>query len=890
VRNYAPGRYPWKPIPDFRPPTRRALKGRLENELRIISETGYAGYFLIFHDIVQACRARNIPVLARGSAAGSLICYCLGVSNVCPFRFGLSFERFLNHERLRHSKLPDIDLDLPWDRRDEIIAYVYEKFGSEHVAMIGGFNTFKARAAIAEIGKTMGLPESVVRQWTRFLPHGSLKTFFTRREVWAEARDLAREEQFDEAVALAHRLDGLPRHPMMHPCGIVVADRPLTDFMPLDPSNKGFAMTQMAMEPVEDLGLLKLDLLGQAGLSVLRDAVATIEGDAGIPFHLRGASGSRPEEELPDLPGGAAPSKSREGTGPNTWRRDAPTPQNQQPGTTNKKQKAPHPLEDVNYHDPRIFDLVKSGNARGVFHIESPAMTSLLKLCRCSDIDCLVATVSVIRPGAANEDKKRLFARRYLGLEPPHFHHPDLEPILAESYGLMIYEEHIIMVAHHWAGMDLGQADLLRRILIKKKEGEALEELGREFTRCAHRKGYEDSEILTVWEMLVAFSGYMFNKAHGAAYAVEAFQGCWLKLHWPVHFLAAVLQNQRGFYNPMVYFLEAVRLGARFQLPDVNHWNDGYRTHTRPGGPVDVYIPLWQIKGLSDAFLTRWAREAGERRQTEDGVEATSRHDKTPRHKESRSEVAPPDGKANSPSPPCFATFEDFLHAVQPAPADLMLLARAGALDSFFENRHAAVWEAARSREPRTRDEQAWMPIPRDPVPALPPDNPRERATWEQELIGFPVSLDPYAFWLGPIDRVGTVPIHELADYVGQEVEVAGIIVATRNHMTVKATPMKFLSLADETGMCETTLFPRAYQKYGYEVSRAVAIRARLHVQWDDTESGLSCDFVSLVANPPTDLLAHALGLPAQGENQSAGRQAKGGTLPFRISRTSHPP
>ena len=777
IRNYAEGVYPWVG-PGFAKPTRRKLRERIQRELAIVRETGYAGYFLIFHEIIATCGERGIPVLARGSAAGSLICYCLGVSNVCPFRFGLSFERFLNHERLRHSKLPDIDLDLPWDRRDEIIAYVYEKFGAEHVAMIGGFATFKARAAIAEVGKTLGQPESVVRRWTRYLPLGNLQKFARRRKGRVELRDLDDDEGFAEALELAMAFDGLPRHPMMHPCGIVVADRPLTEFTPLDPSNKGFRMTQMAMDPIEDLGLLKLDLLGQAGLSVLRDARRNIEEDAG----LGSIEGGRSEAAVGDA-------------------------------------------MSAGYRDPAVFELVKTGNARGVFHIESPAMTNLLRLCRCNDIDCLVATVSVIRPGAANEDKKNLFARRYLGLEPPYYHHPDLEPILRESYGLMIYEEHILLVAHYWGGMGLGKADLLRRILVKKKKGAELEALGREFAACARRKGYSDEEIFTVWDMLVAFSGYMFNKAHGAAYAVEAYEGCQLKVYRPVHFLAAVLQNQRGFYAPLVYVLEAIRNGAVFELPDVNRPADRYRVETVEGRPR-VTVPLWQIGGVSEGFLKRWhtaVLERGSRLSTVPGV-------------------APIGREAGG----AFDSWEDFLAAVEPKPSDLLLLARAGALRSFFPNRHQAVWEAARWTGKAPERNLLVLEETAAALPDLPPEVPRQNAEWEEEQIGFPVSVSPLDYWLEGRDRLGVIPAGELEHYVGQEVEVLGVVVASRSHQTMKGKPMQFLTLADATGFCEATVFPEAYQQYGYTLARARVLRARVLVERDGTGSGLSCQLVSV--------------------------------------------
>jgi len=740
AERYGEGRYPWAGKP-----SRAALLKRLCRELAVVRETGYAGYFLIFHDVVRACRERGIPLLARGSAAGSLICYSLGVSNVCPFRFGLSFERFLNLERLQHRKLPDIDLDLPWDRRDEIITYLYGKYGAGRVAMIGGFSTFKARSALAETVKCFGRSDNAARGWTRHLPHGRLRSFLERRRDHVESRQLDREEDFAEIAAIAMQLEGLPRHPMMHPCGIVVSDRPLTDFTPIEPSHKGFAMTQMSMEPIEDLGLLKLDLLGQAGLSVIRDAVDNVRDDC----------------------------------------------------------LADDPLAGINYGDKRIFELLSKGGARGVFHVESPAMTGLLRLCRCADIDCLVAVVSVIRPGAANENKKNAFARRYLGLDPPTYVHPDLEPILRDTYGLMVYEEHILLVAHHFGGMDLGSADLLRRLLVKKKDAAAIDELGAVFAACARRAGRGENEIATVWRLLRDFTGYMFNKAHGAAYAIEAFEGCWLKYHWPVHFLGAVLQNRRGFYRPLVYIMEALYYGGRIVLPDVCYHRDCYWVEGGRKAPT-LHVPLWQISGLSLKFMERRHEAVNERP---------------------------------------FADWEDFLCRTRPGRADLMLLARAGALRRFFPYRHRAVWEAQKYRP----DEAAGLrPLPAGSIPEFPSEDPQALSAWEMELLGFSITLSPFACRMDGIERRGTIPIDQLGEHVGREVEIAGIVVCTRRHTTVRGEFMKFISLADPTGIAEVSIFPRAYRRYGYAVSRAPAIRARVSVEYDGTRSGLNLNLCSL--------------------------------------------
>jgi error-prone DNA polymerase len=628
---------------------------------------------------------------------------------------------------MRHSKLPDIDLDLPWDRRDEIMAWIYERYGHDKVAMIGGFARFKGRASVVEVAKAMGIPAHEAHGWSKRLPHGSLKKFLADQEGYVEARGAWSDERFREVLEQAADLHGLPRHPMMHPCGMVVADRPLSWFTPVGGSAKGFSLHQMSMAPIEDLGLLKMDLLGQAGLSVLRDCMENLR---------------------------------------------------------------------IELEEGRLKELgpVDPANPFG-------SMRNLLRLCRCADIDCLVATVSVIRPGAANEDKKTKFARRYLGLEPVEYAHPVLEEVLSDSFGLMIYEEHILLVANRFAGIDFGTADLLRRILIKKSDAGALDELEAVFRASASRRGRSEAEIETVWRELRDFSGFMFNKAHGAAYAIEAFQGCWLKFNWPIHFLAAVLSNQRGFYTALVYVMEILRQGGEFKLPDVQLPGGSYRVE----GNV-VRIPLWQIKGLRETFLDRWARAL---------------------------EKGP------------FRDWNDFVGRTSVEPGDAGLLARAGALRTFFPNRHAAVWHAGQVRSARGRGVSRWNepdlftvgPVPRSGFP-----EPEKAALSgdEAELLGYPVTLGPVDLWMADMNRDQAVPVKELARHVGREVWIAGIQVCHRLHRTLKGDLMKFVTVADETGMAETVIFPEAYRRHGWSLSQRRAARLRVYVERDETGSVLS--------------------------------------------------
>jgi DNA polymerase-3 subunit alpha len=708
---------------------RAEVRERLERELRVIAETGYAEYFLVFADLVEWASARGIATLARGSAAGSLVCYLLGVGNVCPFRFGLCFERFLNRERMQFQKLADIDLDLPWDRRDEAIQYVFERYGREHVAMIGAVHTFQGRSAVAEIAKVYGIPEREARRFTEHLPGMRGDAAEAVRRTPECSRLPYHDEPYKTVLALAADFDGIPRHFAMHPCGLVIGGEPLADRLPLFESAKGLLTTHYAMDDVEQLGLLKMDLLGQAGLAVLRDTLENLAGNG------RG----RPD------------------------------------------------LDALDWKDEAAWETVASGGARGVFHIESPAMTGLLAMSGCRDIDCLTAVEAIIRPGAANEGKKRAFARRHQGLEPVSYAHPSLEPLLKDTYGLMAFEEHILLVANGFAGLDWGRADMLRRALAKNRGPAAIETLGEEFRAAARRRGRTPEETAAVWGLLRDFAGYMFNKAHSAAYAVEAFAGAWLKTRYPVEFLAAVLTSRRGFYAPVLYVLEALRHGARFLPPDLQA-SDPRRFLVRGD---TVRLPLDQVKGLARDTLDRIV--------------------------------------AGRP----FADLGAFYRHARPSRPEWLALLKAGALEVFGEPRGRLFWRLQRleAAAGAGRGPLAGMAeLAETGLPESFEASPMELARWEHETLGFPVSLHPLDYFAPDVDWARYRSAAELQrsqqDYYGKRVRVCGLIVADRRHPTSEGT-MKFLTLADRTGLAEVSLFARVYREYGHRtVQPVVAVEA----------------------------------------------------------------
>jgi len=727
-----------------RRPTLAEAIERVDRELAIIDTVHYAEYFLVFHEIVEYCRSRGIASLARGSAADSLICYVLGVSHACPFRFDLPFDRFVNPERAKFSKMADIDLDLPWDQRDEVIRWVYDRWGHDRVAMIGSANTFHARAAVAELGKVYGLPAHEVHQTTKRMPRVASWNLHTAMARSPESRGLPiADEPYRTILRMAGDFEGLPRHWAMHPCGLVVSPEPLTDLIPVQRSPRGMLIAQYEMDSIEDLGFVKVDLLGQAGLSVLRDSVAEIERTEGRRVDLE---------------------------------------------------------TEVDYSESDTWDMIATGDARGVHHIESPAMTNLIQQCNCRDIDCLTAIVAVIRPGASNQGKKDRFARRHQGLEPPQYVHPSVVPVLEKTYGLMVFEEHILQVAVEFAGMNLGRADVLRRALNKEKRALVLE-LKSEFYACALLKGRVPSEIDCVWPLMEGFSGFMFNKAHSAEYAVEAFQGAWLKRRWPAHYLASILSNYRGFYahSPtlpqILYVLEAMRHGAKFLPPCVNRSRERFGVEYDettgetpvPQSSVMIRVPVSHIKGLSADFIERHLAE-----------------------------------RTRAP----FISLTDFIERCRPGEAEAVSLLDSGALDVFGASRPELFWQLrGLTRNVNVIDRMLWDNArPADvatPPIALTSPSPRQIAQREMQLLGFPITIDPLTYLGsdddgGNIDWTHYVPVARLGEHVGRRAKVCGLMVSDRVNRTTGGELMKFVTLADRTGCVETNLFPRTYQRFGH--------------------------------------------------------------------------
>ncbi|HLP75279.1 MAG TPA: DNA polymerase III subunit alpha, partial [Candidatus Paceibacterota bacterium] len=710
----------------------RSMLPQIEQELHIICAVGYEEYFLVVWSILQDCRKHGIEWITRGSAADSLVCYCLGISDVCPVRFGLYFRRFLNQERMALNKLPDIDVDFPHDRKDDVIDLIFAKYGREHCAVVGGFSTFQARSAFADVAKVLGMAEREVRRFTEHFPwsfgggwvpdeptpSGGARL----RDMLAaspENRDMPlNEEPYKTALDMAEFLDGFPRNPKMHPCGVVLSRQLMHELTPTFISNKGYPTTHFDMDAVEVIGLVKMDILAQGGLAAMRDAKDSL-GARNITVDL----------------GSLEP-----------WR------------------------------DPKVWEMISSGGARAVHHIESPAMVGLCKQCNVRDIDTLIAIVSVIRPGAANEGKKLAFTRRYQGLEPITYPHPSLESVLKDAFGLVVYEEHILQICEAFAGLAPGRADILRRALNKHKRN-VIEEIRGEFFASSKARGHTREKNEEVWGLVTGFAGYAFCKAHSTAYGVEAYHAAWLKCYHPAEFMAAVLSNGKGFYHPLVYVLESHRLGLKFLPPSVNEPGPKFIVHGNA-----IRVPLAHAKGLGDKTLDRLLSERERER---------------------------------------FTSLTDFYRRVNPSPEEMEIILRAGGFDEFGHSRTKQFWEAQYLHQRfgcSSQPGQGWLlPSPSlDQFPAVPLNEPTrfERLQSETELFGYAVSGHPLELFPN-IAWDTYCPVSQLGKHIGETVVTCGLVVEQRTHHQVTGEPMKFLTLADWTGMVETELFAKTYRNYG---------------------------------------------------------------------------
>ncbi|WP_448382999.1 DNA polymerase III subunit alpha [Desulfosoma sp.] len=736
------------------------LEKRLAAELELIHAKGYVDYFLVVADIV----GRRPIHCGRGSAAASLVSYLLGITHVDPLRHRLVFERFLNPHRTDH---PDIDVDFPWDERDLLLEEVERLYGPQRFAMVANHVGFGARAAVRETAKVYGMPAADIAEVTRRL------SGWTRPERIGERirshpafRGFALDPPWPEILTLAARLEGLPRHLSVHCGGMVLAPDRVDRRVPVERAAKGVRIIQWEKDQAEEGGLVKIDLLGNRSLGVIRDALAMVEENTGRRVDYASLN----------------------------------------------------PLDD-----PETQALLARGDTMGVFYVESPAMRQLQRKTRRGDFEHLVIHSSIIRP-AANRYIHAYIERLHGAPSEPL--HPALKDLLEETYGILVYQEHVVLCAMALAGFQWAEADGLRKVLSKKSR-EQIEDYRRRFEEGCRARGVDDDVIGAIWDMFTSFAGYSFCKPHSASYALVSFKSAWLKVHYPAEFMAAVIANGGGYYTAFAYVSEARRMGLEVFGPDVNEsrwpcWGTGRR----------IRLGLQLLRGIRREVVERLLAE--------------------------RSRNGP------------FKSLDDLFGRVPLPPSDAAVLAKSGALDALagplhrgrllwwiharcagFKGRgirHAAP-TAAQGRHVLERGEGAGdfpasPPMPRPAVstrrlwkdtrgltgqgslsafagaavrvPALPVPDAALLWRHEQETLGFVLSVHPLVCYEAAYRRRPRPWVHAEAmpRLVGKTVWLKGWPITRKEVVTREGDPMAFVSFEDETAIYETVFFPDAYRRF----------------------------------------------------------------------------
>jgi DNA polymerase III subunit alpha len=714
----------------YRPLT-PAIIDRVRHELNIIHDLGFAPYFLIMSDVVDFGRKESIPMVGRGSAANSVVAYALRITRADPFRYDLYFERFMNRSR---TDCPDIDLDICWRRRDRVVDYVYKRYGADRVAMIGAHNTFRTRAAFREAAKALGMMDREITRAAKGLPHyhrGSIASAMTHLP---ECRGLPLDQEpLKSAIEAGEWIDGFPRHLSTHAAGLVITPEPLTHYVPLQRAAKGVVISQYDKDPIEALGLIKMDLLGHRSLTVLDDVTHAVRENRGIPLDL---------ETLPDA-------------------------------------------------DPLTADLLQQGKTMACFQIESPAMRALLQKTRARDVHSLIQCVALVRPGASGSGMKRHFIDRRHGREDCAYLHPALEKVLGDTHGVMLYQEDVLKVAHAVAGMDLADADTLRRAMSKKRGIRAMAASMKNFLDKAQAQGVEETVAQEIWENIANFAGYAYCKAHAATYGELAYQCAYVKAHFPAEFFAAVLSNRGGFYPPPVYLEEAKRMGLAILPPHVMRSRYGYTAENNA-----LRVGFVEVGGLGHKTIETLL--------------------------------------ATRP----FTNIADLLTRAPMRQDEALALFQSGALDAFHLPRPAQLWQIKRhyhGKPVHHADEELLFPAQSEESPPFPGYSRRQEADEEWTALGLRSQGHPMDYHLPKLHTSFCIPSTALPDYAGQQVSLLGWLIAERR-LGLKAGggAMKFLTLEDLYGTFEAVLFSDAYQRYAHCVTTHGPFRLSGTVQEED--------------------------------------------------------
>ncbi|MDL2297906.1 DNA polymerase III subunit alpha [Synergistaceae bacterium OttesenSCG-928-D05] len=705
---------------------------RLKYELKVIEQMGFPGYFCIVADIIAAARAKNIPVgPGRGSAAGSVVAWALGITDLDPLRYNLLFERFLNPERI---SMPDIDTDVSDKRRDEVISYIVEKYGSDKVAQIITFGRMKSKMAVADIGRAMGMPVPDVREVTKLIPDSLKSGIKSIPEAIESVPDLKAlyntNAQVHKLLDYAKNMEGIARHCSQHAAGIVITPRPIMEMVPVRKFGDNQIATQYSMEPVEQLGLVKMDFLGLKTLSVLEGALENIE-----------ASG-----------------------------------------------KGKIDLSDIPMDDPKTFELLQRGDTLGIFQLESTGMTALVKRLKPDCFEDMIALVALYRPGPLESGMVDQYVRRKHKEETVTYKHPALENSLKETYGVILYQEQVMQSASELADYTLGQADLLRKAMGKKKV-EEMEKQREKFVAGAIRKGVPSDKAVEIFDVIEKFAGYGFNKSHSAAYGLISYRTAWLKANYGAEFLAAYLSSLIGSkMDDLGQYIRKVRdAGYAVLPPDINESKDNFTVT----GDKEIRLGLSAVGKVGNAAV--------------ENIIAT-RHSEGP-----------------------FKSFWDFLKKIDSRVVNKGVvenLIKSGAFDRISCNR-AQLLEALptfmelAAKQSKDTNQGSLFADADDAglepqLPECPDFSEREKLDCEKESMGLYISAHPFDHYKQTAACYATCPLGELQRWKPTQlpVTVAGLVSSVKERFTKKGDPMGIAELEDADGSVEIVIYPRQWEKF----------------------------------------------------------------------------
>ncbi|MDA8234893.1 MAG: DNA polymerase III subunit alpha [Clostridia bacterium] len=732
------------------------VQERLGFELSVIKTMGYSGYFLIVWDFINYAREKGILVgPGRGSAAGSMVAYVLGITNIEPLRFNLLFERFLNPERV---SMPDIDIDFCFERRGEVIDYVVQRYGVDKVCQIITFGTMAARAAIRDVGRALNFPYGEVDKVAKMVP---TELGITIEKALAQSSDLRelynKEPRIKKLIDMAAALEGMPRHAGTHAAGVVIAKEPLTHYLPLYKTSEGVISTQFAKDTVEEIGLLKMDLLGLRTLTVIRDAMENIRHTKGIDIDI----------------------------------------------------------DNIPLDNALTYQMLGMGDGIGVFQLESSGMRAIMKDLKPETIDDITALVAIYRPGPLGSGMVDDFIKGKHGGGVKYLH-PKLEPILRDTYGVILYQEQVMRIASDLAGFTLGEADLLRRAMGKKKP-EVIAGLRSQFAEGAVKNGV-DSEIAgQIFDLMEYFAGYGFNKSHSAAYAMVSYQTAYLKANYPLEYMAALLTSIMDNSDKVAAYIEDCRkLGIQVLPPDVNESRESFT----PVGDK-IRFGLAAVKNVGhNAILAVIA---------------------------ARQKEGP------------FASLQDFCSRVDLKVMNkrvLESLIRCGAMDSLPGSRAQKMHMLDRCLDAAQQiqkdrdsgqvsffdlfsDGPEAMVIPEIPLPDVPEFPQKELLAMEKEIVGLYISGHPLAEYrdlLNNLKVAATTQLKELKD--GEQAVIGGLVAGIKRITTRRGEDMLFFNLEDLTGTVEVVMFPRVYQQYKWliQADTPVLIKGKINHQDEDVK------------------------------------------------------